>query len=129
MAVLARAKTIEKEKGCPRCTSWKHARDKCKMQANSCNKEDSSGVKCKGDHSRLLCGSGNAYCFAARTKYVPESETLDNTATDDFDGVNETADTVPYFQDIPVQGHDVKARTFWDRARVCRELGAVEEKS
>ena len=136
MGVAARAKAVEKSKGCPRCTSWNHARDKCKMQANSCNKDDSAGVKCKGDHSRLLCGSGNAYCYAARTKFVPEPKKNDTAATDDFDVVNEAADTVPYFQDIPVEGYDVKARTFWDRGSTrvlirqefAESLGLVKKK-
>ena len=48
MTVAARAKVIENIKGCPRCTAWSHARDKCKMPANNCGKEGSAGTKCKG---------------------------------------------------------------------------------
>ena len=115
MSVAARAKAVEKAGGCPRCTSWKHTRDKCRMQPNSCNKEDASGVKCKGDHSRLLCGSGNAYCYAAKARPVRAAQHVDTIDDDAFSIVDENADTVPYFQDIEVEGHDVTARTFWDR--------------
>ena len=59
MSITARAKTVEKYKRCPRCTSWNHTRDKCQMPGNSCG-------KCVGDHSRLLCGSGVPYCSAAK---------------------------------------------------------------
>ena len=64
--VVTRAKTVEKSKGCPRCLSWNHARDKCRMPENKCSKDLGGGNKCTGDHSKLLCGSGNAYCFAAK---------------------------------------------------------------
>ena len=37
------------------------------MTPNKCGKETSSGVKCKGDHSKMLCGSGNAYCYAVKS--------------------------------------------------------------
>ena len=74
MPVAARAKAVEKCGGCPRCTSWKHTRDRCRMNPNSCNKEDSAGVNCKGDHSRLLCGSGNAYCYATKAKPLHPAE-------------------------------------------------------
>ena len=163
MPVAARAKAVEKCGGCPRCTSWKHTRDRCRMNPNSCTKENSAGVNCKGDHSRLLCGSGNAYCYATKAKplhpaegvvkpvpggggggvlgpygNLPTSPTnLTNpTGNDAFEDVNETAETVPYFQDIEVEGHDIKARTFWDRGStrvLIREefgerLGLVKKK-
>ena len=130
LTVSARAKTVEKSRGCPRCLSWNHARDKCKMPANNCNKEDSAGTKCKGDHSKLLCGSGNAYCFAMKGLKMDNKKATDlgldndqqhhgqaggvSVSDTDFDHVNESADTVFYLQDIPVEGHDQKARTFWD---------------
>ena len=92
MNVSSRARAVEKCKGCPRCTAWNHARDKCKMPPNSCNKDDSTGTKCKGDHSRLLCGSGNAYCFAA--KVIPQDNHGITDSSDAFNDVNEDADTV-----------------------------------
>ena len=126
MSVSDKAKEVEKCKGCPRCTSWNHTRDKCKMPSNKCGKENSAGVKCKGDHSKVLCGSGNAYCYAVKSfksKGMSKS-TLPNVEVDkdieaacaDF-GVDENVETVLYFQDIEVEGpgRSAKARTFWDR--------------
>ena len=126
----ARAKNVEKTNGCPRCLSWNHSRDKCRMPANNCGKEDSAGTKCKGDHSKLLCGSGNAYCFAVKGMRVEDNNAAEpslgrddqhhgqvggaSVNGADFSHVDESADTVFYLQDIPVEGHDQKARTFWD---------------
>ena len=56
MTVDVRASSVQKCKGCPRCLSWNHGRNECKMPANSCNKDLGNGTKCKGDHSKLLCG-------------------------------------------------------------------------
>ena len=120
MSVTARARAVEKCKGCPRCTSWNHTRDKCKMPSNSCNKDDSSGVKCQGDHSRLLCGSGVPYCAAAKFKPSrnarPAIDTTQNSVTscEAFEDVDQFAETIPYFQDIPLEGTDEEARVFWD---------------
>ena len=116
MTVSNRAKAVERAKGCPRCTSWNHSRDACKMPANNCNKEDGNGSKCKGDHSKLLCGSGNAYCFAIKPNSMPivKQKNKHSVKIDGFSNINENADTVQYIQDIKVAGHDVLARTFWD---------------
>ena len=130
LTVAARAKNVEKTNGCPRCLSWNHSRDKCRMPANNCGKEDSAGTKCKGDHSKLLCGSGNAYCFAVKGMRVEGNNAAESglgrddqhhgqvggasVNGADFSHVDESADTVFYLQDIPVEGHDQKARTFWD---------------
>ena len=111
MSITARAKTVEKYKGCPRCTSWNHTRDKCRMPANSCGKDDSSGRKCAGDHSRLLCGSGVPYCAAAKFKKGLSSAKEINDA---FERIDEDAETVPYLQDIKVKGATEPARVFWD---------------
>ena len=83
------------------------------MTANNCMKDLPNGVKCTGAHSRLLCGSGNAYCFAAKAgqKVAPE---VSKVCDVDLEDVNESAETVCFFQNIPVQGHDVQARTFFD---------------
>ena len=134
MTVSGRAKVVEKCKGCPRCTSWNHTRDKCKMPANSCNKDDSAGVRCHGDHSRLLCGSGVPYCAAARFRKGNKSRTTPNVAGEAFKDVDENAETVPFFQDIPVEGGDVHARVFWDdgstrvliREKFAEELGLMK---
>ena len=84
-------------------SSWNHGRDKCKMTANSCGKENSNGVKCKGDHSRLLCGSGNAYCFAVYGSRSKSASVTHHTGSvgapdDDFSCIDETANTVFYLQ-------------------------------
>ena len=126
MSVSDRAKEVEKCKGCPRCTSWNHTRDKCKMTPNKCGKETSSGVKCKGDHSKMLCGSGNAYCYAVKSfKSKGNAKSADLSVDVDKDieaacadfGVDEDVETVLYFQDIEVEGpgQSENARTFWDR--------------
>ena len=63
MNVTQRAKAIQDSKGCPRCTSWGHDRSACKSKPNSCG-EDNNGVRCQGDHSKLVHASGNIYCNA-----------------------------------------------------------------
>ena len=103
MTVVARAGQVQKTKGCPRCLSWNHTRDTCKMPANSCNNDLAGGVKCKGDHSKLLCGSGNPYCAAANVQ-----------GDDEFGKVENSAETVYFLQDIPVVNCEGTARTFWD---------------
>ena len=123
--VVTRAKTVEKSKGCPRCLSWNHARDKCRMPENKCSKDLGGGNKCTGDHSKLLCGSGNAYCFAAKAKQNVLPRVVDSYT--DMHLVNEYAETVCYFQDIPVNGYNELARTFWDegsnRVLIREEFG------
>jgi len=117
MSITARAKTVEKYKGCPRCTSWNHTRDKCRMPANSCGKDDSSGRKCVGDHSRLLCGSGVPYCAAVKVKkgLVNSGSSISSEESSiAFQSVDQNAETVPYFQDITVKGASEPARVFWD---------------
>ena len=104
------------------------------MPANNCGKVDISGVKCNGDHSKLLCGSGNAYCFA--TKPVSTSVEEVKGKDDEFGSIDESADTVLYIQDIPVEGSTVKARTFWDegssrvliREKFAEDLGLIKKK-
>ena len=98
---VERAKIVEKAGGCARCLSWKHKRDYCRMKANSCGKEI-SGSKCTGDHSRLVCGSGSAYC-AALTVQSASTSTVDQGQT-----------TVFFIQNIPVKESDKPAKVFWD---------------
>ena len=115
MAVAARAGQVQKSNGCPRCLSWNHARDACKMPANSCNKDLAGGVKCKGDHSKLLCGSGNPYCAAVSVQQRETSPLGMDVDGGDFTSVDESVETVYFLQDIPLQGCEKNARTFWDR--------------
>ena len=118
LAVVARAGQVQKSKGCPRCLSWNHTRDACKMPANSCNNDLAGGVKCKGDHSRLLCGSGNPYCAAANVH-----------SDDEFGEAENAAETVYFLQDIPVTNCEGTARTFWDDGsnRVFIRKGYADE--
>ena len=71
LSVAARGQQIQKSNGCPRCLSWNHGRDNCKMKKDNCNNDLPGGVKCKGDHSKLVCGSGVPYCAAALTRSSP----------------------------------------------------------
>ena len=132
MNVVQRAQSIQDAQGCPRCTSWGHKRDDCKSKPNSCG-EDNAGVKCTGDHSKLVHGSGNVYCAALHSQsYLPGKQTfqgaLANCSDNRFKCVNEDADTLYYVQDVPVKG-SASARLFWDRGsnRVLIREGYAHE--
>ena len=126
MTVDVRASSVQKCKGCPRCLSWNHGRNDCKMPANSCNKDLGNGTKCKGDHSKLLCGSGNPYCAAVfsqpqsvvmhsiSTSLDPDAEDKDRPNAADLKIVDESVECVFYLQDIPVENTEERARVFWD---------------
>ena len=103
MAIAARAAQVQKSKGCARCLSWNHARSLCKMQANNCNNDLGGGRKCTGDHSKLLCGSGNPYCAASSA-----------TSCEEFEDTDIHVDTVYYLQDVPIANCPEPARVFWD---------------
>ena len=60
MSVRDRAATLERLNSCPRCTSWNHKKVECKSPAK-CGLFI-NGKRCDGEHSSLVCGSGNAYC-------------------------------------------------------------------
>merc|ERR1719318_2056561 len=116
MNISDRAAQVQKCTGCPRCLSWNHARDACKMPANSCNKDLGNGVRCKGDHSKLLCGSGNPYCAAVSVQHPGGHVAVDTVVGEgDFSCVDESAEIVYFLQDIPVNGCKKTARTFWDK--------------
>ena len=121
MNVVQRAKAIQDSQGCPRCTSWGHKRDDCRAKANNCG-EDNGGVKCVGDHSKLVHGSGNVYCAALRSRAVKSNavgkkisqSAYVNGSNAQFDCINESEETLYYVQDVPVKGC-ASARLFWDR--------------
>ena len=69
MTAKARGETLEKYSSCPRCTSWSHKREECKIPPVSC-KEQIDGSQCGKDHSKLVCGSGLAYCTSLNVKTV-----------------------------------------------------------
>ena len=57
-----RALQLEKASGCSRCTAWTHKKSGCAVTDGYQCGLDKNGVKCQSDHSRLVCGSGVAYC-------------------------------------------------------------------
>ena len=67
-------------------------------------KERVDGNQCGLDHSRMVCGSGVAYCMSVKAK------------TWESVGIDENTPTLSYLQDIPVvaEGMMASARTVWD---------------
>ena len=107
-----RASVLEKNKSCPRCLSWMHGKDSkdCKAPKNSCNKDNGTGTSCQGDHSRMVCGSGNVYC--ATTSY---SKAVFNESSDsDTIPVNE--ETIMLLEDVRINSSNAQStcRTLWD---------------
>ena len=99
-----RAKTLENNSACTRCTSWAHGKSACKAPPVSC-KEKVDGNTCGLDHSRLVCGSGIAYCMSV------------SAADSSYESLDEGAPTISYLQDIPVVSNEnelVSARAVWD---------------
>ena len=96
-----RAETLEMYGGCARCTAWGHNKDSCKMPVVDC-KEMVGGVRCRRDHSRLVCNSGVAYCLAART-----------SSQNVFIDIDEHQATLHYMQDISIN-KGASGRVLWD---------------
>ena len=133
MNVSQRAAAVQQANGCPRCTSWKHQRNSCQMKPNSCG-ENVNGSKCNADHSKLLHGSGNVYCGAARSGGVCSKSNIlpcgsDNS--DPFSIVNETEVAVFFIQDIPLNKSKTFCRTLWDKGSnrvLVRDQFAIDNK-
>ena len=68
MSVRERAATLERLGSCPRCTSWNHTKAECRSPAK-CGLLI-NGRKCEGEHSSMVCGSGNAYCGSVKPSPV-----------------------------------------------------------
>ena len=68
MSVQERAATLQRLSACPKCTAWSHVRKDCSSQAKCCM--IINGVRCNGEHSSMVCGSGNAYCGAVRSRLI-----------------------------------------------------------
>ena len=104
-----RASVLEKNKSCPRCLSWMHGKDSkdCKAPKNSCNKDKGTGTSCHGDHSRMVCGSGNVYC--ATTSY--SRAVVDESSDSDTIPVNE--ETIMLLEDVRINSSNT-CRTLWD---------------
>ena len=108
MGKKQRGESLQKFAACVRCTSWMHKKSECRLPKVTC-KEKIDGSSCNKDHSKLVCGSGVAYCtnLAIRAKEQTESG---------VDNIDEELPTIPYLQDITVQSEVGRnnARTFWD---------------
>ena len=119
MNLHQRSESIEKAKGCSRCTSWNHAKPDCRMKENNCGFDLGANIKCKQDHSKLLHGTTNVYCSAVRTKVTAaaaarKSSCVDAAAASNFSCVDEEQETIFYFQEVPVKRVNCNARVFWD---------------
>ena len=133
MNVQQRALAVQDSNGCPRCTSWQHQKMDCHMKPNPCN-ETVNGSKCSGDHSKLLHGSGNAYCGVAKSSSVQSQSqnsaiSSSNSIDDPFSIVNESEVAVYFLQDIPLNNKSAFTRTLWDKGSnrvLVREQFAVE---
>ena len=66
-----RAAALESHKVCAKCTSWNHQKTSCKSFRKCGNMVN--GVKCDGEHSTLVCGSGSAYCGSVRVSTLSSS--------------------------------------------------------
>ena len=103
MSEKDRAEVLSKFKSCARCLSWRHDRTSadCKAPKQSCDLVKVSGNKCSGDHSRMVCGSGNAYCASAKIRHSGRSA---STGADLIvTGQDLDADVVMLLEDIPVK--------------------------
>ena len=112
-----RAASLEKHKACPRCLSWMHGNDSkdCRAPKNNCFKDKDGGAKCNGDHSRMVCGSGNVYCASAKFS----KSLLHDTSTDsssDSASLDVDAETLMLLEDIKVKSGDSysECRNIWD---------------
>ena len=103
---IERGQYLEELQGCSRCTSWKHAKDKCTSKVVKCTVDNSDGTKCEQDHSYLVHGSGVAYCNVAKLSFTGSSQIKTDIDIDQA--------TVYYLQDVPIAHTNVQARVFYD---------------
>ena len=112
MSEQERGELLEKHKACARCTSWLHMRcsKDCKAPKNSCGRSLGNGVKCKSDHSKMVCGSNVVYCASA--KLADSNFPSKLAAIPDL-----TAETMMLLQDVNVRSGNIQssARTLWDK--------------
>ena len=92
-----RALQLEKVSGCSRCTGWSHRKADCKVPKGRCGM-DRNGSKCQSDHSRLVCGSGVAYCANVKASTVLVDESGDGS----FPALS--AETLLCFQEVQIHG-------------------------
>ena len=97
---------MEKTSGCSKCTSWSHKKADCKVPSGQkCGQDLGNGSKCQSDHSRLVCGSGVAYCGRVEIK-------INAAATDssqDIDG-----ETLLKFQDVKIENIEKEQKVCFD---------------
>ena len=107
-----RGEMLEKHNACARCTSWLHVRSSrdCKAPKSSCSNNLANGVRCKSDHSKMVCGSGVVYCASANL--MQSNASINIAAIPDL-----TAETMMLLQDVKVKtgNLDSSARVLWDK--------------
>ena len=111
-----RADVLEKNTSCSRCLSWLHAKASkdCKAPKSSCGYDKGGGVKCKEDHSRMVCGSGNAYC--ATVQFTGSVLSSSDSDSSDSECPDIAVETMMLLEDIEVKSGNVvsQGRTLWD---------------
>ena len=137
MSVQERAATLQRLSACPKCTAWSHVRKDCSSQAK-CGMII-NGVRCNGEHSSMVCGSGNAYCGAVRSRLIrgsrcnsdssdssssscsvnsiksDTSSSGSSSSSEDFSGIPDIdAETLLLFQEVPIVGAPRLSYTCWD---------------
>ena len=109
MSPKDRATQLEKCSGCSRCTSWCHKKADCRTALGKCGM-DKNGTKCQSDHSRLVCGSGVAYCGNLKISSPALSDSSgEESAFPDLD-----AETLLCYQEIIVAGAQEKQNSCFD---------------
>ena len=122
MSEKERAAVLEKHTSCSRCLSWIHAKESsdCKAPKSSCGFDKGGGSNCKGDHSRMVCGSGNAYYATANfSKSTPMQSTMSDSSDSDTPDIH--AETMMLLEDVKVKNGSVvtNGRTLWDGGSSC----------
>ena len=125
LGLKKRAETLERLGCCATCTSWNHKKADCQSLVK-CGRTV-NGVLCNGEHSSLVCGSGNAYCGAVRpflSRSFISSPSLDSSSssdeslsvcqTPDPDFPDLTAETLLLFQEVIISGSNYSAMLCWD---------------
>lgn len=122
MTPKERALQVEKVKGCARCTCWTHQKSDCRVPKGKCGL-GKDGNKCQSDHSRMLCGSGVAYCGNLRmtassgdSSSSVSSPSISSSADSDSDECfpDLDAETLLSFQDIKLLGVEEDQRSCFD---------------
>ena len=80
MSIRDRAGALQRLSACPKCTSWNHKRADC-ISPFKCGMII-SGNKCDGEHSSMVCGSGNAYCGSIRSVVLCSSGSSGSDSSD-----------------------------------------------